>query len=153
VSIYTKANTWLIININSHHIRFSIFNIIHVIVLVFHKHYYDDVAQVKCSLSRSDGDSNRLLTSWCFIRYTNHTHSLSELHVTNDTISIKSWDQQEPPYPGAVRLPEIRPILPLGSLFAPLPSPIQIQYGALSGSIPGPNRVTSFAVGTTYPAS
>jgi len=35
-----------------------------ITVQVFHKHYYDDGAQVKCSLSRSDGDSNRFLTSW-----------------------------------------------------------------------------------------
>jgi len=33
-------------------------------IQVFHKHYYNDEAQVKCSLSRSDGDSNRFLTSW-----------------------------------------------------------------------------------------
>ena len=35
-----------------------------ITIQVFHKHYYDDGAQVKCSLSRSDGDSNRFLTSW-----------------------------------------------------------------------------------------
>ena len=35
-----------------------------ITIQVFHKHYYDDEAQVKCSLSRSDGDSNRFLTSW-----------------------------------------------------------------------------------------
>jgi hypothetical protein len=55
---------------------------------VFHHHYYDAVAQVKCSLSRSDGDSNRFLTSSWFISHTNYTHRLSELQVTNDIISI-----------------------------------------------------------------
>jgi hypothetical protein len=43
---------------------------------VFHHHYYDAVTQVKCSLSRSDGDSNWFLISWWFIPHTNHTHSL-----------------------------------------------------------------------------
>jgi hypothetical protein len=75
---------------------------------VFHKHYYDDVAQVKCSLSRSDGDSNRFLTSWWFILHTNHTHRSSELQVTERTIPIKSWVWQTPPYRGATRLPGIR---------------------------------------------
>ena len=45
-------------------------------VQVFHQHYYDEVTQVKCSLCRSDGDSNRFLTSWWFIPYTNLTHPL-----------------------------------------------------------------------------
>jgi hypothetical protein len=43
---------------------------------VFHKHYYDEVAQVKCSLFRSDGDSNRFLISWWFLPHINHTHPL-----------------------------------------------------------------------------
>jgi hypothetical protein len=43
---------------------------------VFHHHYYDAVTRVKCSLSKSDGDSNRFLTSWWFIPHTNHTHLL-----------------------------------------------------------------------------
>jgi hypothetical protein len=47
-----------------------------ITIWVFHKHYYDEVAQVKCSLSRSDDDSNRLLTSWWFILHTSHTHPL-----------------------------------------------------------------------------
>jgi hypothetical protein len=44
---------------------------------VFHDQYYDAVIRVKCSLSRSDGDSNRFLTSWWFIPHTNHTHPLN----------------------------------------------------------------------------
>ena len=35
-----------------------------IITQVFHSPYYEDRAHVKCSLSRSDGDSNRFLTSW-----------------------------------------------------------------------------------------
>jgi hypothetical protein len=38
---------------------------------------YDEIAQVKCSLSRSDGDSNRVLASWRGIPNTNHIHSTS----------------------------------------------------------------------------
>jgi hypothetical protein len=57
---------------------FSISNILIIITIhVFHNHYYDDVAQVKCSLSRSDDDSNRFLISWWFILHTNHTHPLN----------------------------------------------------------------------------
>jgi hypothetical protein len=43
---------------------------------VFYHHYYDIVTRVKCSLSRSDGDSNWFLTSWWFIHHINHTHPL-----------------------------------------------------------------------------
>jgi hypothetical protein len=43
---------------------------------VFYHHYYDAVTQVKCSLSKSDGDLNQFLTSWWFIPHTNHTHPL-----------------------------------------------------------------------------
>jgi hypothetical protein len=59
---------------------------------VFHKHYYDEVAQVKYSLSRSDGDSNRLLTSWRFIPHTNHTHPLKWAtdHRTNYSGKVSS---------------------------------------------------------------
>jgi hypothetical protein len=35
-----------------------------IISQVFHRPYYQDRAHVKCSLSRSDGDTNRFLTSW-----------------------------------------------------------------------------------------
>ena len=52
------------------------------ITRVFHSPYYEDEAQVKCSLSRSDGDSNRFLTSWRVIPHTNHTHWSSELQIT-----------------------------------------------------------------------
>jgi len=52
------------------------------ITTVFQSPYYEDEAQVKCSLSKSDGDLNRFLTSWWVIPHTNHTHWLSELHIT-----------------------------------------------------------------------
>jgi len=35
-----------------------------IITQVFLSPYHEDRAHVKCSLSRSDGDSNRFLTSW-----------------------------------------------------------------------------------------
>ena len=44
-----------------------------LITQVFHSPYYEGEAHVKCSLSRSDGDSNRFLTSWRVIPHTNHT--------------------------------------------------------------------------------
>jgi len=49
---------------------------------VFHSPYYEDEAHVKSSLSRSDGNSNRFLTSWRVIPHTNHTHYSSELQIT-----------------------------------------------------------------------
>jgi hypothetical protein len=48
----------------------------------YHCSYYDEISQVKCSLSRSDGNLNRLLTSWRGIPNTNHTHSTSWDTVT-----------------------------------------------------------------------
>jgi len=53
-----------------------------IITQVFHSPYYEDRAHVKCSLSKSDGDLNRFLTSWRVIPHTNHTHWSSELHIT-----------------------------------------------------------------------
>ena len=49
---------------------------------VFHSPYYEDEAHVKCSLSRSDGDSNRFLTRWRVIPHTNHTHWSSDPQIT-----------------------------------------------------------------------
>jgi len=48
----------------------------------FYSPYYEDRAHIKWSLSRSDGDSNRFLTSWRVIPHTNHTHWSSELQIT-----------------------------------------------------------------------
>jgi hypothetical protein len=70
---------------------------------VFHHHYYDVITRVKCSLFRSNGDSNRFLTSWWFIPHTNYTHPLKwatdhqwqypgKCHETN-----WSWSTQGPP--------------------------------------------------------
>jgi len=53
-----------------------------IITQVFHSPYYKDRAHVKFSLSRSDGDSNRFLTSWRVIPHTNHTYWSSELQIT-----------------------------------------------------------------------
>ena len=71
-----------------------------ITIQVFHKHYYDDKAQVKCSLSRSDGDSNRFLTSWWF--YSPHKpHSLIKWatghHITLSRTNSRV--RQAPPVP------------------------------------------------------
>ena len=42
----------------------SIHNSLLITTQVFRSPYYEDEAHVKCSLSRSDGDSIRFLTSW-----------------------------------------------------------------------------------------
>jgi len=44
--------------------HYSIHKFLIIITPVFHSPYYEDRAHVKCSLSRSDGYSNRFLTSW-----------------------------------------------------------------------------------------
>jgi hypothetical protein len=61
---------------------------------MFHHNYYDAVTRVKCSLSRSDGDSNRFLTSWWFSPHTNHTYRSSELQVTKDTFQVNGAEEQ-----------------------------------------------------------
>jgi hypothetical protein len=100
---------------------FSISNIRNIITIhVFHNHYYDDIAQVKCSLSRSNGDLNRFLTSWWFLLHTNHTHRSNELQVTERIILIKSWVRQASPYLGATRLPRIRYNCPWPHYCAPM---------------------------------
>ena len=53
-----------------------------IITQVFHSPYYENRTHVKCSLSRSDGDSNRFLSSWRVIPHANHTHWSSELQIT-----------------------------------------------------------------------
>ena len=71
-----------------------------ITIQVFHKHYYDDEAQVKCSLSRSDGDSNRFLTSWRV--YSPHKpHSLIKW-ATDHRITLSRTNsrvRQAPPVP------------------------------------------------------
>jgi hypothetical protein len=75
-----------------------------------HCSYYDEIAQVKCSLSRSNGDSNRLLTSWCGIPNTKHTHSTLLDMVTTIRILEVAWlhtmSRQEPSYLGTSPLPK-----------------------------------------------
>jgi hypothetical protein len=44
-----------------------------------HSSYYDEIAQVKCSLSKSDGDLNRLLTNWRGTPNINHTTVFCEI--------------------------------------------------------------------------
>jgi len=65
---------------------------------VFHSPYYEDRAHVKCSLSRSVGDSNRFLTSWRV--YSPHKpHSLTKW-ATDHCIAISRTNsrvRQAPP--------------------------------------------------------
>ena len=71
-----------------------------VIPQVFHTPYYKDRAHVKCSLSRSDGDSNRFLTSWRV--YSPHKpHSLIKW-ATDHRVAVSRTNfmvRQAPPVP------------------------------------------------------
>ena len=71
-----------------------------IITQVFHSPYYEDRAHVKCSLSRSDGDSNRFLTSWRV--YSPHKpHSLIKW-ATDHRIALSRTNsrvRQAPPVP------------------------------------------------------
>ena len=71
-----------------------------ITIQVFHKHYYEDGAQVKCSLSRSDDDSNRFLTSWRV--YSPHKpHSLIKW-ATDHRVALSRTNsrvRQAPPVP------------------------------------------------------
>jgi hypothetical protein len=90
---------------------------------MFHHFYYDVVARVKCSLSRSDGDSNWFLTSWWFIPHTNHASPSGSLRSPM-TLSKKPRDNNHGPhYPGIAWLPGRT----LGSFFASPSYPLQHQ--------------------------
>jgi len=108
-----------------------------ITIWVFHKHYYDDEAQVKCSLSRSDGDLNRFLSSWWFTSHINHASPVRVTLVTKRTILVKSWVRQAPPYLGVTRL--------LGRTLVSTSCPRgllnQLQYGTYIRSIPSPISV------------
>jgi len=69
-----------------------------IITQVFHSPYYEDEAHVKFSLSRSDGDSNRYLTSWRV--YSPHKPHSPIKWATDHRITqsrTKSWVRQAPP--------------------------------------------------------
>jgi len=71
-----------------------------ITIQVFHNHYYNDGAQVKCSLSRNDGDSNRFLTCWRV--YSPHKpHSLIKWAIGHHIILSKTnlRVRQAPPVP------------------------------------------------------
>jgi hypothetical protein len=113
---------------------------------VFHHHYYDVITRVKCSLSRSDGDSNRFLTSWWFIPHTNHTHRSSELQITNDTIPVNVTGQTGALIPRDHPTARNQTLPALGlTLRAPVIS-LQHQYAHPCTSRSELNNVTSFAV-------
>jgi len=78
----------------------SIHKTLLIITQVFHSPYYEDRAHVKCSLSRSDGDSNQFLTSSRVIP-PHKPHSLikwaTDHHITLSR--TKSRVRQAPPIP------------------------------------------------------
>ena len=67
---------------------------------VFHRPYYEDRAHVKCSLSRSDGYTNRFLTSWR-VYFPHKPHSLIKW-ATDHRIALSRTNsrvRQAPPVP------------------------------------------------------
>jgi hypothetical protein len=111
---------------------------------VFHHHYYDAIAQVKCSLSRSDGDSNRFLTSWWFIPHTNYTHRSNELQITNDTILVNTAGQTGAALPRDC--PTTRSLLTHPWTHSSRPRHTPFSSSPRTHVDPGPNSATSFVV-------
>jgi hypothetical protein len=112
-----------------------------IITQVFHSPYYEDRAHVKCSLSRSDGNSNRFLTSW-WVYSPHKPHSLIKWatghHVTLSR--TKSRVRQAPPVledrfgdRGIQGIPSLRT--------APSSFSSAITNTAHGGSTPGLNSV------------
>jgi hypothetical protein len=95
---------------------------------VFHHHYYDAITRVKCSLSRSDGNSIRFLTSWWFIPHKPYssikwaTDHQWHFPCKRRGITIMDCNTQGPP-----DCQELGPSLLLGSLFVPPSYPLQHQ--------------------------
>jgi hypothetical protein len=112
---------------------------------VFHHHYYDAIAQVKCSLSRSDGDSNWFLTSWWFIPHTNHTHRSSELQITNDPIPINVAGKTRAAVPRDHPTDRNQDLVCLWA-HSSCPCHTPFRTNTRTHVDPGPNNATSFAV-------
>jgi hypothetical protein len=109
---------------------------------MFHHHYYDTVTRVKCSLSKSDGDSNRFLTSWWFIPHTNHTHPLKwatghQWHFPGGRRGITIMDRTTQGPPDSQDAPWAHSSHPYHTPFS-TSLPIRVY--------PSPNSVTSFAI-------
>jgi len=111
-----------------------------IITQVFHSIYYEDRAHVKCSLSRSDGDSNWFLTSWRV--YSPHKpHSL--IKVSYRSLYCTIQDQ----FAGSTgttrtRGPFWRPRYPRYTKVAWCALVVLLnhhQYSAYIGPIPGPD--------------
>jgi len=106
-----------------------------IITQVFYSLYYEDRAHVKCLLSRSDGDSNRFLTSWWVIPHTNHTHWSTELQITifHYPEQIRGFDRHRP-YPRTVPTTEVSKVYQgcaLRPRRSPQPAPIQPYIGPI----------------------
>jgi len=120
----------------SHH---SIHNSLLITTQMFNSPYYEDRAHVKCSLYRSDGDSNQFLTSWRVIPHTNHTHWSSELQITIlHYLGPNRRFGRHRQYPGTVPVTEVSKVYqgcapcPRRS---PQPSPIQRMAARLPAQI------------------
>jgi hypothetical protein len=108
---------------------------------MFHHHYYDVIARVKCSLSRSDGDSNRFITSWWFIPHINHTHPLKwatdhQWHDFGKRHGI-NWSRSTQGPPDCQDVPWAHSSRPCHTPFS---TNMRIHVG------PRPNHATSFTV-------
>jgi hypothetical protein len=109
---------------------------------VFHHRNYDAVTRVKCSLSRSDGDSNWFLTSWWFIPHTNHTNPLKwatdhQWHHSGNRRGITIMDRTTQGPPDRQDAPWAHSLRPRLTPFS-TSLPIRVY--------PGLNSATSFAV-------
>jgi len=117
----------------------SIHAIIHHITQVFHSPYYEDEAHVKCLLSRSDGDSNRFLTSWRVIpTQTTLTDQVSyrspcctiQDQFAGSTVTARTWGPfRRPRYPRYTNVARRALIVLLN----------HHQYNAYIGPIPSPD--------------
>jgi hypothetical protein len=72
--------------------------IFHITVQLFHQYYYDEVAQVKCSLSSERWRFESIINQ--LVSYSSHKpHSPAKLRCWS-TIQVKSQACQEPHVPG-----------------------------------------------------
>ena len=125
----------------------------YIVTQVFYSPYYEDEAQVKCSLSRSDGNSNQFLTIWRVIPHTNHTHWSSELLVTvlHYPGPIRGFDRHRP-YSSTIPPTKVSKVYQGCGPYlrhSPQPTPIQCVHRADSW----PRECSGFTVRTTYPSS
>jgi hypothetical protein len=122
------------------------YNVISIITIqVFHQHYYDEVTQVKCSLSSERWRFESIINQ--LIIYSSHKpHSPAKVRYwSSSQLSRKNLEfTRNHMYPGADRLP-------FGLIIAPpcptTPSPVQCA----AGNPLGPNNLlASLSKGTLF---